>query len=231
MSLYQRENRYLRLLAEREYTVKELAARLYISEPTVRRDIAALAKKDLVVCRRGLVSQKAHLPDRRIPLSLRDAEENEEKRRIAARAIAHVRDGDVVMLDATTTAMHLLEHLATLPNVLVITNGAKTAVEAAALGIRTLCTGGELDTESFCYIGPDAEGMLRRYNADVAFFSCRGVSEDGVATDTSILENSIRSIMIQNAKKSYLLCTKSRIGKTYMHSLVAMDRITEMITD
>lgn len=231
MSVYERENQYLRLLSEREHTVKELSEKLFVSEPTVRRDIVALSKKELVTCRRARVSLRVHLPDRRIPLSLRDLEKNEEKRRIAARAAECVKDGDVIMLDATTTAMHMLEYLEGFRNILVITNGAKTAIEAATRGIRTLCTGGELAPDAFCYIGPDAEAMLRRYNADVAFFSCRGISDAGIATDTSVLENNMRSIMIKNAKKSYLLCDKSKMGKTYLHSLVSVDDIDGVITD
>ena len=37
--------------------------------------------------------------------------------------------------------------------------------------------------ESFSYVGPDSESTLSKYNADVAFFSCRGVSDDGIVSD------------------------------------------------
>ena len=39
MPIYERENSYINLLSERSYTVKELSEALFISEPTVRRDI------------------------------------------------------------------------------------------------------------------------------------------------------------------------------------------------
>lgn len=76
----------------------------------------------------------------------------------------------IIMLDASTTAFHLLSHLTQFKNILVITNGAKTALESASLGIKTICTGGEMTLESFSYVGPDAESTLQKYNADVAFF-------------------------------------------------------------
>ena len=99
------------------------------------------------------------------------------------------------------------------------------------MGIRTICTGGELARESFCYVGTDAEDVLKRYNADVAFFSCRGVTEEGLATDNSILENAMRRIMIQNAKESYLLCDKSKYGKTYLNTLCVVKDLTGIISD
>ena len=231
MSIYNRESQYVKLLAQKPYSVKELSEKLFISEPTVRRDIILLKEKEIVICKRGIVALKTNSPDQRIPLFIRHLERNEEKQIIARKAVKHVKDGYVIMLDASTTAFHLLPYLAEFKNVLIITNGAKTALEAASMGIRTICTGGELMTDSFCYAGTDAESVLRNYNADVAFFSCRGISEEGIASDNSILENSMRKIMLKNSKKSYLLCDKSKIGKTYLNRLCHIEELEGLITD
>ena len=174
---------------------------------------------------------KTNSPDQRIPLFIRHLEQNEEKRAIARKAAHYIKDGYVIMLDASTTAFHLLPHLTDFKNILVITNGAKTALESASMGIRTICTGGELMTESFCYVGTDAESVLKNYNADVAFFSCRGISENNMATDNSILENAMRKIMIKNSKKSYLLCDSSKMGKTYLNTLCNVKELDEVISD
>lgn len=231
MPIYNRENQYIQLLAQKPHSVKELSQKLFISEPTVRRDIVLLQKKELAVCKRGIVTLKANSPDQRIPLFIRHLEQNEAKQVIARKATRHIKDGYVIMLDASTTAFHLLPYLTEFKNILVITNGAKTALESASMGIRTICTGGELVTESFCYVGTDAEDILKRYNADVAFFSSRGLSDDGIITDNSILENSMRRIMIQNAKESYLMCDKSKFGKKYLNTLCSSKEITDVISD
>lgn len=231
MSIYNREDRYIKLLSERTYTVKELSETLFISEATVRRDIVALKEKDIVVSNRGTVKLKSKYADQRIPLFIRDLESNDEKKEIALKAMSYVKNGDVVMLDASTTAYHLLPHLATLKNILLITNGSKTAIDAVSMGIKTICTGGEMTPESFSYVGTDAEQLLRRYHADVAFFSCRGVSEDGTVTDNSVLENVLRRIMIKNSKKKILLCDKSKLGKTYLHTLCHKDELDMIISN
>ena len=231
MSVYNRENQYISLLAQKPHSIKELAEKLFISEPTVRRDIIVLKEKGLVTSQKGIVALKTNSPDQRIPLFIRHLEQNEKKQSIARKALRHIKDGDVIMLDASTTAFHLLAHLTEFKNVLVITNGAKTALEAASMGIRTICTGGELMYDSFCYVGTDAESVLRNYNADVAFFSCRGLSDGGIASDSSILENSMRRIMIKNSEKSYLLCDSSKLGKTYLNTLCNVKELDEVISD
>lgn len=230
MAVYNRENQYINLLAQKPYSVKELAEKLFISEPTVRRDLAFLQKKELLSCKRGIVTLKTNSPDQRIPLFIRHLEQNEAKQIIARKAVAHIKDGYVIMLDASTTAFHLLPFLTEFKNILVITNGAKTALEAASMGIRTICTGGEMTLESFSYIGPDAEETLDKYNADIAFFSCRGIN-DKKATDNSIMENNLRRIMIKNSKFKFLLCDKSKFQKTYLNTLCNIDDIDGLITD
>ena len=135
------------------------------------------------------------------------------------------------MLDASTSAFYLLPHLAEFKNILIITNGAKTALEAASMGIRTISTGGELTLESFSYIGSDAEDILQKYNADLAFFSCRGVSETGLATDNSIMENKIRRLMIRNSKRAFLLCDKSKFNRTYLNTLCHIDELDGVISN
>ena len=114
-------------------------------------------------------------------------------------------------------------------NLFVITNGAQAAIALAAMGIHTLCTGGEMTLDTFSYVGPEAERTLSNYNADIAFFSCRGISDDGIATDASILENTIRKIMIKNSKRSYILCDKSKFGKTYLNTICHVDDVDGVI--
>lgn len=231
MPIYNRENQYINLLAQRTHSTKELSEKLFISEPTVRRDIILLQKKGLVDRKKGMVTLKSTSPDKRIPLFIRHLEQSEEKQIIARKASEYIKDGDVIMLDSSTTTYHLLPHLTKFKNILIITNGAKTALEAASMDIKTICTGGEITLESFCYIGTDAESLLSKYNADVAFFSCRGISESGIVSDNSILENSMRKIMIKNSKKSYLLCDSSKFGKTYLNTLCHTNEIEKVISD
>lgn len=231
MSIHSREQAYIRILAGEKRTVKELSEQLSISEPTVRRDILAMKQKGLIECKRGTVSLIANSPDARIPLNVRDYENPEKKIIIAQRAIQRIQDGDCIMMDASTSTHALIPFLHKFKNLFVITNGSRAAISLAAAGIKTICTGGEITHESFSYVGTDAEALLQRYNANVAFFSCRGLNEKGFATDNSLLENSIRRIMMQKSKRQYLLCDSSKFNKTFFNTLCSYKEVTEIISD
>ena len=58
MSIHDREDKYINLLSEKEHTIEELANKLFVSEPTVRRDILILERKDIVTRKRGKISIK-----------------------------------------------------------------------------------------------------------------------------------------------------------------------------
>ena len=231
MAVYQRENSYLKILSEREHSIHEIAQKLFISEPTVRRDIKELEKKGIIIHTKGVIKLNIASPDQRIPIFLRELEQTEEKSEMAHIAIKHIRDGYTIMLDASTSAYSIIPHLDKFKNLFVITSGMKSALALTTLGIKCLCTGGEIVPESFSYVGTDAEATLRRYRADVAFFSCRGLSNDGIATDNSIKENSVRRIMIEHSRKKYLLCDKSKFNKTYLNVLCDTKEISGVISN
>lgn len=231
MSTFDRENTYIQLLSERNFSVKELANKLFVSEPTVRRDIVKISKKGILDCSNGVVSLNVSSPDSRIPLFLRELEQNEEKISMAKTAVTHIKNGCTIMLDASSSAYHIISYLKDFKNIFVITSGIKAAIALATLNIRCVCTGGDIISESYSLTGNDAQDVLSRYNADIAFFSCRGLSNEGLITDNSILENNIRRIMIKKSKRSYLLCDKKKIGNTYLNTLCHKDDIDGVITN
>ena len=72
---------------------------------------------------------------------------------------------------------------------------------------------------------------MKRYNADIVFFSCRGLSMDGKLTDNSIEENSLRKIMLRHGKKRVFLCDSSKVGNTYLNNLCHLSEVDEIICE
>jgi len=219
MATYSRDEEYLKLLAVRDYTVKELARALFISEPTVRRDIARLKEKEMVICDRGTVRLKNGSAAQQLPILIRTCPRLNEKLAIAAQAIEVVKDGDTIMLDGSTSAQCLLPYLIKRKKLVVVTNSTKTAIELAALGIDTGCIGGFVSKDSFNCYGPYAEEVLKHYYADVAFFSCEAIDRDGTISDSYLYANSFRRVMIENSRQKYLLCDSTKYGRRLTHTL------------
>ena len=227
----QRKERIIGLLTENTtMSTSELSKRLYVSDATVRRDLADLEKAGRIHRVHGgaeLVSG----PGIQIPLTARDRENDTAKRNIAAKAIRFVHDGDTIFLDASSTCMRVVPLLSVRTGLTVVTNSPKAILELAGMHIRTISTGGLLLDESVAFVGCDAEDVIRRVNADVMLFSCRGVTEDGMVCDSSLEETSIRREMFARAKRKYLLCDSRKFGASYAFNICRVDDVDMIITE
>ena len=218
------------LKEKKSATVAALSKKLFASEATVRRDLAALeAQGYLKRVHGGAVIGGA--PDREIPYAVREGVQERAKSLMAERASAFLHKGDVVFLDGSSSAAHMVEPLARTEDVLVVTSGARTALSLAERGVRVISTGGQMITRSFSYVGTHAEACIRGMHADVVFFSCRGLSHDGEMTDTSIEENNLRRVMLERARVRILLCDSSKLGAQYIYSLGYRDILAAVLTE
>ena len=218
------------LLKEKKVSVGELARALFISEPSVRRDLQSLEKQNLIKrTHGGAMLEETALSKSRIPFLLREYEQSSAKAIIAEKAIELIRDNDVVFMDASTSCYYLIPFLASKRNLTVITNGVKALTKLAEYDINTVSTGGTLLNSCLALVGDEAYKTIEKYNADIALFSCRGISDNGYLTDISPEENNVRRKMIKYSKKAYLLCAKDKFGKSYFHNLCHKDEISGVI--
>jgi len=232
MLIRERQRRIIEeLKRDPDIGVKVLAAKLYVSEPTIRRDLTALHNRGIITKMYGGAMLNLSTAFSETPFSLRVAEKSDTKLEIARRAAARIEDGMTVMLDGSTSAYHLVPHLAQHTNLTVITSGAKTAVMLAEANIRTFCTGGQMIIHSYSYVGEQAEAFVRNFNADILFFSCRGLDLDGRMTDNAIEEANLRKVMFTCAAQKVLLCDSGKIGKCCLYNMGTVSEIDAIVSD
>lgn len=231
MLIANRQDEILEILRkQRSASVSELAKSLFASEPTIRRDLSSLEAQGFIKrVYGGAVIVGA--PDREIPYDVRATEQESAKRIMAGKAIKYVKKGDVVFLDGSSSAAHMVDVLSEIEDILVVTSGARTALALAERGIRVISTGGQMITKSYTYVGSHAESCVRGLNIDVAFFSCRGLSDNGEMSDQSIEEINLRKVVFERSKKKILLCDSSKFGKQYVYALGNVDSIDAVISE
>ncbi len=233
MTITERQNMILKLLADENMTVKKLAETLFVSEPTVRRDFTELERRGLIKKLYGgaRLIVEGQAPDDEIPFLLRENERSPAKVAMGKKAAAMVRDGMVLMMDGSTSAYNIVPFLTDFKDLIVVTSGAKTAIALAERNINTYSTGGQMIIHSFSYVGEQAEKFVKQINADILFFSCRALSKDGRMSDTSVEEVNLRRAMFDSAKKKVLLCDSSKLDKVCFYNLGTLDEVDEVISD
>ena len=220
MLINERHEQIIRQLQNKPgITVHELSETLHFSEPTIRRDLTELHNRGIVTKHYGGATLNQGAADREIPFILRENEMSQSKVQMGKQAAQLISDGMVIMLDGSTSAYHLVPYLSKFKDIIVITSGAKTALALAEMQIPVYSTGGKMRINSFSYIGHEAEETVRKFNADIMFFSCHGLSPDGRMTDPSVDEVTLRQVMFSKCKEKYLLCDSSKFDQVYFYDM------------
>ena len=232
MSLFDREEQLLNLLSHGdEMSVEELAKAMFVSEPTIRRDLATLTQKGLILRTHGGAILNRDASSSLTPLDLRKHHNSAEKKLIANTAVSLVKNGDVIMMDASTTTSYLIPLLTNFSNIIVITSGVYNTMLLSNTNIKTLCTGGILINHSYSYVGQDAVDMVRHYNADLYFFSCHGIIDGGMLTDPGKEENDLRREMMKRSRKTVLMLDSGKFDVNGWNNLCSLGEVDYCICD
>ena len=231
MIIYERKRAILNYLEQNNFsTFRELAAAVYASESSVRRDVKALEGEGYVKTTYGGVVLASYV-NGIVPVKLRESENAAIKDNIAEKAAKHVFDGATLLLDGSSTVRRIVKHLSSFNNLKIITNNYRLFSEAEGFNGTIYSTGGRYDIRNKIFIGSVAEEFIRGITADVMFFSSQALSDDGEITDISEEETSLRKVMISRAKKKVFLCDSSKLGKKQTFTLCTKDDVDEIICD
>jgi len=228
-----RHERQEQILAEMRVNatvrIGDLAARFGTSTETIRRDLDLLSQKGLINRTYG-----GGTPSLSLEPGMRERHRlfAEERHRIAAAAAADIETGDVVMIDAGSSTLHLANVLAGLNRrIVAITNGLAVA-EALGKGsqIRVVVCPGELNAPQGAMVGPETLAFLGRLNADRAYFGASGLTAEG-PTEAESGMAWVKRAMIERAGRAVLLADHGKFGVRMLEVVCPLADLHTVVTD
>ena len=211
-------------------SVRNLTKILFVSEATVRRDLAELEKAGALKRTHGGAAPILDT-NRQIPLFVREEMDSIAKSEICKKAAALIKEGDTIFIDGSSSAQYLVKYLSSFKDIIVVTNSIKVAELTCQSQIKTYCTGGKLIENSLVCVGQEPLDFADKVNLDICFISCKGVDLDGVFSDTSEEETIIRRKFINASKLRVMLMTRNKIGCRYFHTLCHSSDIDYLFSD
>lgn len=210
--------------------VTQLAKHFAVAEETIRRDLDMMGSQGLLIrTHGGAMRVRSDTLDQ--PNAVRRTTLVPEKQAIAKAAADFVHDGDVLVLDSSTTALELAKYIAA-EDLTVVTNAIDTArVLGGRKNITVILTGGELDEESVEMVGPMADASVQRFAYTKAFLSCKALDPDRGLSEATLLHASVKRWMIDCAKEVYLLADHSKFGVRSTCFFGGMSDVDLLITD
>ena len=218
------------VMAEGAVRIEELADRFDISVMTVHRDLDELESRGLLRKSRGVATA---LSSALVESSdvYRSARQLEEKDAIAAAALEFVEPGQAIMLDDSTTVLHLLPGLAAkkpltvITNTLTIMNGLHGVNGVSLLGI-----GGQYYNWCSAYMGRMAVDSISSLRADVMFMSTSAISDD-ICFHQTLETVDVKRAMFDSSAKRVLLADHTKFAKRALHAMLPLAAFDAVVVD
>ena len=230
--LIERQNKILNLLKERKrVTVRDLSTFFKISEVTVRNDLKELANSGKIIRTHG---GAIYIDNSEIEgiYNYRKNKNVIQKKKIAKLASTLINDGEVIFIDASTTASHIVPFLYDKMELTVVTNSIEIAHTLAISSlINILLIGGKIRREALSTTGYPVDYILKDINLSKAFMGASGFTiEDGLS-DVNQEEINIKKSIVEKSKSLIALADSSKWGKVSFGTFAETNSIDVFITD
>ena len=229
--LNERHEAIINILKEtRKAGVGELAKRLFVSEATIRRDLAEMKQMGLIERGHG----QALLPDRaeEVSLFIRMNENAKEKEKAAASALGDLPDFHSVFIDSSTTALALAQRM-DLRFKTVVTNGLQTALLLSKKkDVNLILLGGGVQYNTASATGSWTVRQLGDFCFDLMISSCAAIRNDEVLERTmeqreikhaAMLRSRYRVLVVDHFK--FEASGTYRLGILHDYDLIATDEV------
>jgi DeoR/GlpR family transcriptional regulator of sugar metabolism len=230
---FERRQRIVSLLREQPgLKVTELASQLGVSEGTIRSDLNALEDKGELTRVRGGAIIPQDRPIISPAFAARLRVNARSKQWIARNAAAMVKDGDSILLDASTTVFAMVPYLANCRHLTVVTNCIEAGLALARNASHAvILVGGTIRPHGASVVGPLGERILDDLHVKFAFVSCSGFSPEAGLTEVDIQEVQLKKRMIRSAERVIALIDSSKFGKVDLTSFASLEQVSHVFTD
>ncbi len=213
--------------------VPALSELFHCSEETVRRDLKEMEREGRLVRTHGGAYQFERF-DKSYPTDLRKMMLRRTKSRLAAQAMLHIQENEVVMLDSSTTCLTLAEAMIQSQKPLTIITNSLLICSLCSeheTNIDLICVGGALRRRTTSFTNQHTLDILKCYYADSAFISCPKITMEFGLSDNHLSEANVRKTMLNQSKRRYVVMDHTKFDENANMVIGGLDVVDMIITD
>src|SRR5262245_3368927 len=218
-----------RLRRDGRVVAAQLVAELGVSRDTIRRDLDELASAGVLKRVHGGALPAAAGA---APYSVRRRQAVAAKAAIAHETARLLRSGQVIFLDAGTTALEVARALSPGLEATVVTNSPPAAaVLANHPRVEVVLLGGHLSKEAMAAVGAATVEAIGRIEADVCVLGvCSLHPEIGISV-LDLEESYVKRAMIEHSAEVVAVTTADKLGSAGSYVVGPLDKLTRLVTD
>jgi DeoR family glycerol-3-phosphate regulon repressor len=224
-----RRDSIIELIRERGFaSIGYLAQYFRVTPQTIRRDINAL-------CAAGVL-QRFHggaglaRPDGGAGTASKA--DDAAKREIAMLVARHIADGSSLFIGTGSTAAAVADALEDHQNLRIVTNSLPIAQRLSEIpSFEVTIVGGQVRSTDKCVVGEAALELIKRFRVDIGIIGASAIEADGALLDCSYQVARLAQAIIENSRRTYLVATTDKFGRTAMARLGLLSQVETWFTD
>ena len=223
----ERLQKILRMLEnDRTLSAKELESRLYVSSATIRRDLAELSRRGLIVRSHGkamAVTRMAHAVAHGSPTLPDDP--------IGSAAAVLVKPNSIIFIAAGRSALSLAKAVSKVAGLTVVTDSMAVADALCGHAAHIHCTGGHPLAGQDALSGSQAAELAGLFYYHMAFFSGDSLTENGDITFYGLDRMPVLQTAAGHAEKKVLLFSREQMNAEPGSGLLRLKDMNYVVTD
>lgn len=231
MKLKKREQQIVSLLETHgEMSVNELSKTLGVSPSTLRKQLADMQSEGLLIRTYGGVLVANRVLDE--AFDSKSTKNVAEKKRISDRALNLIPNGTSIALGSGSTCYSLAMVLGCLAKCVIYTNSMQAANYLSHYPqLEVHIASGIIRSHTGSIIGNETIEFFRALeNVDFAFLGCDAINNKGEIMSDNLAVAYTERQMLLCAKKRYILCDSSKLGKHAVANVTSLDTCDGLIT-
>ncbi|MGA9392796.1 MAG: DeoR/GlpR family DNA-binding transcription regulator [Candidatus Sulfotelmatobacter sp.] len=220
------------LSRQRTVSASDLCAALGVTAATVRRDLASLEQDGVLVRSHGGAVSRMSSTSFQPSYETLSHSQSGEKHAIARAAEHLVLDGETVFLEGSTTVYELARSLNQRNRLTVVTNSPTIVCQLQrSSGVTVLCTGGDLQKDTFYFSGEWAQRALSEIRLDKAVLGVSAIDIPYGISTANHAEAQIKKMITTAAKVRIALADHTKFGTQSFAYVGPVSDLDVLVTD
>jgi len=229
----ERQEKIAQLLEQRgTLTVAQISVIFEISEATVRRDLAALANRNLIRRVHGGAMVKHPVATSEAPILHRQKQNADVKQRIGKAAAELIQDGETVLLIGGSTGLAVARELVHHVNLTIVTDSLLVANELLQQGVhRVIILGGLVDPNERAVRGTLSRMILSELQVDKVVIGTKAISIERGLSSESVEEAELFRNFIKAGHSVIVVTDSTKFRQSALARVTGIDQVDVLVTD
>ncbi len=218
-----------KLIEEQKVVTTKLALDLDLSEDTIRRDLNELDSKKLLEKVYGGAIQIA---EKTVDVFNIDISGEEEKKRIATKALSLLYDGQVIIMSGGSTNLVFAKLIPSNLKATIYTYSLPIAMQLSQHpNIDLIFIGGKMQKNAMVTIGMDVIQVVSKIKADICFIGASGININQGLTEVGYEISIVKKAMIEASDRVVSMFSSNKLNTKMPHVVCGLSQLSTIVTD